>query len=336
MEMRIHVLKNDNNDEEDIDNENTNEHDINHENTNNEYDDTNSENTNNENTNNEYDGNINNQNINIDNENNEYDEDIDNEDTNNEYDDNIDNENTNNEYDKNNNEYGEDKKAAEEYKVNEKDDIENKIFPNYEKAVEEFFSDLDHGMKYDRWETYIRTFLETIESQSHEMIKYLTYHQHPQNQIILGVFYLQDSHKRQQAFQEFKKAAESNNSYGQYFLGYCYKHGIGTTDDSALAVYWLRQAVNQRNSVAYFALALHYEGGIGIKKDQKKSYTLYCKAMENGYLGALAALAYAYDRGIGVQLDTHKTIYWLRKSKKAGNAFAHVYIEAKFNSKHRF
>ncbi|CAG8638465.1 4272_t:CDS:1 [Ambispora leptoticha] len=243
------------------------------------------------------------------------------------------NEITNNEFDEydesTNNEY----KKAEEYD-NKNDNIEDKIFPNYEKAVEEFFSEIDHGMKHDRWETYITNFLRTTESIRSEMIEYLTHHQQPQNQVLLGVFYLQES-QRQQAFQEFKKAAESNNSYGQYFLGYCYSRGIGTSEDSTMAVYWQRQAVNQRNPAAYFALALCYDNGIGVKKDQKKSYVLYCKAMENGYLGSFAALAYAYDRGMGVQLDMHKTIYWLRKSKEAGNTFAHVYIEAKFSWKHR-
>ncbi|CAG8467493.1 627_t:CDS:1 [Ambispora gerdemannii] len=214
--------------------------------------------------------------------------------------------------------------------INNNENNEKTNFPNYEKAVNEFLSDIEIQLISSKNTLFtIKRFLAATNSNEPEMIKYLINHnyQPPQNQVILGVFYLKKNKKRK-SFEEFKKAAESNNPHGQYLLGYCYSEGIGVLDKEA-AVYWKQQAAKQRVPSACYYLACHYHYGHGIKKSELNYYYLLHKAAERGHLRATLELANAYNRGFGTLRDKHKSLYWL--SKVANDFVAVNYMYAIFN-----
>ncbi|CAG8554814.1 6788_t:CDS:1 [Ambispora gerdemannii] len=208
---------------------------------------------------------------------------------------------------------------------------DNKL-PNYEKAVKEFFSDIERVTMYNNRQFAIKKFLATTELNEDELLEHLTKHQPcPQNQVILGALYLERG-KRHNCVQELKKASESNNPHAQYLLGYCYGEGIGTSQDKETAVHLYQQAVNQRIPAAYYCLGFHYANGSGVKIDKLKTFNLFRKAVERGHLRALFSLAYTHLYGIGTSCDMHKTIYWLKKSSEneARDNVAYNYLTSIF------
>ncbi|CAG8590409.1 7454_t:CDS:1 [Ambispora leptoticha] len=200
----------------------------------------------------------------------------------------------------------------------------NKKIPNYEKAVKDFFTNIETGDLYD-YTDYVLNFLKTTDSKESKMIEYLSSHCNSQNQVILGAIYL-EMDEAKKAFQEFKKAAEMNNPHGQYFLGHCYEIGIGIAEDDETSVYWKKKAANQGIPAACYFLGYHYEQGEGVRVNKRTAFILFRKAFESGYSAASLELAMTYDEGAGTLQNTHKAIYWYRKSIKDGDVNAYDYL----------
>ncbi|CAG8624036.1 4631_t:CDS:2, partial [Ambispora leptoticha] len=170
-------------------------------------------------------------------------------------------------------------------------------------AVKEFLSDIEIQLINNKNTLFtIKRFLAATNSNEPEM------------------------NKRLKSFEEFMKAAQSNNPHGQYLLGYCYGEGIGVFEDKKSAVYWKQQAAKQRVPSACYYLACHYHCGRGIKKNALNYYCLLQKAAERGHLRATLELANAYNRGFGTSKDKHKSMYWL--SKVADGFVASAFLKA--------
>lgn len=58
------------------------------------------------------------------------------------------------------------------------------------------------------------------------------------------------------AFTEISKAAKQGNINAQYALGYMYYNGIGTENDTAKGIYWIKQAATKGQPQAINALQL--------------------------------------------------------------------------------
>ncbi|KAG9299814.1 hypothetical protein G9A89_013174 [Geosiphon pyriformis] len=96
------------------------------------------------------------------------------------------------------------------------------------------------------------------------------------------------------AFLEYQKAANAKDSFRQFFLGYCYNNGIGTSQDRT------------GNLLAQTNLATCYINGLGTTKNNEKAFKLYSKAAEAGYSVAQTQLRTYYINGLQTMKDLEK------------------------------
>ncbi|KAI9204787.1 uncharacterized protein BJ171DRAFT_503628 [Polychytrium aggregatum] len=94
---------------------------------------------------------------------------------------------------------------------------------------------------------------------------------HSDSQVWLGKYYSQDWRSlgdTSRAFQLWSNAADQDNSYGQYLLGWCYLGGHGVARNYQKAVEWYRKSAEQGNQHGQSWLGDCYEEGRkGIAKD---------------------------------------------------------------------
>ncbi|KAG9305712.1 hypothetical protein G9A89_005110 [Geosiphon pyriformis] len=107
-------------------------------------------------------------------------------------------------------------------------------------------------------------------------------------------------------FLEFQKAAEANNSFGQFFLGYYYNNGIGTSQDRGKAFELYSKAADAGNKNALSNLGNCYFYGWGTTKNVAKAFGLYSAAAEAGNTNALNNLALCYQNGWGTTKNYEK------------------------------
>ncbi|KAG9297074.1 hypothetical protein G9A89_004940 [Geosiphon pyriformis] len=87
-------------------------------------------------------------------------------------------------------------------------------------------------------------------------------------------------------FLEYQKAANAEDSLGQFFLGYCYSYGIGASQDRKKAFELFSKAAEAGNPFAQNNLGWCYLNGIGTTKNEKKAFDLFSKVAEAGHLMA--------------------------------------------------
>ena len=89
-------------------------------------------------------------------------------------------------------------------------------------------------------------------------------------------------------FKYNKKSAELGYPRGMLSLGVCYALGIGTQENSDLAVYWYKKAMKHPEDKwsyprAFFNLAEHYVSGGGVTKDIAKAAQLFAQGINPFY-----------------------------------------------------
>lgn len=105
------------------------------------------------------------------------------------------------------------------------------------------------------------------------------------------------------AFKEFRAAAETGDTDGQYNVALMYEQGIGVAKDERQAVLWYEKSAEQGNSNAQFNLAVLYENGRGTAVDFAQANQWYRKAAAQGDALAIGNLGMLYVRGDGVTAD---------------------------------
>ena len=96
---------------------------------------------------------------------------------------------------------------------------------------------------------------------------------------------------KDQAFVNYKKAADKGHIEAMYQTALCYDEGIGTIQDPARAVDYYKLAANQGHRSAQFNLAVNYDNGIGVAQDQAVAVEWYKKAALQGHKKAQFNLA---------------------------------------------
>ena len=150
-------------------------------------------------------------------------------------------------------------------------------------------------------------------------------------QFYLGFFYLKGigtSKDEQKAFACYQKSAEQGYASAQNRLGLCYQQGIGTSKDEHKAFGWYQKAAEQGHAVAQLNLGFCYETGIGTSKDEQKAFVWYQKSAEQGNASAQNKLGFYYRQGIGTSKDEQKAFSWYQKSAEQGNASAQFNLGA--------
>ena len=77
-------------------------------------------------------------------------------------------------------------------------------------------------------------------------------------------------------------------------LGDCYRNGIGVEKDPEEAVKWYRKAAEQNNHWGQYWLGYCYENGYGVERDKDKAYHWYALASAQGNDDALKAIERLY------------------------------------------
>ncbi|KAI9183766.1 uncharacterized protein BJ171DRAFT_553759 [Polychytrium aggregatum] len=124
----------------------------------------------------------------------------------------------------------------------------------------------------------------------------------------------------QEAFCNFRKAAEAENLTGCFEVGMCYLNGIYVDKDSARCLKWLVLAADGGLACAQNVIGTLYFDGIGITRDSQVAFSWFKKAADQGHVSAQYNIACAYYEGDGVEKDYHKAFEFF--SKAASQSFA--------------
>ena len=68
------------------------------------------------------------------------------------------------------------------------------------------------------------------------------------------------------SFEESGRAAEQGHPHAQYYLGYCYYHGLGVNVCRTLALSWFQKAAEQGLVDAQYMVGVCYDRGEGLMK----------------------------------------------------------------------
>ena len=103
------------------------------------------------------------------------------------------------------------------------------------------------------------------------------------------------------ALKYYQYAAEKNDNYAQFRLGYMYDMGKGVSQNYAEAVKWYLKAANQGNETAQNNIGVMYEKGQGVEQNYSEALKWYTKASEQGNEYALYNLGLMYANGTGMK-----------------------------------
>ena len=142
------------------------------------------------------------------------------------------------------------------------------------------------------------------------------------------------------AFTWLKKAAEQNHAEANYWLGICYRDGIGTECNNELSFECYKKAAEQGYEDAYYWLALCYHEGKGIEQSDELAAEWITKAVEHVKVEpeAYLLLGNLYAHGKGVQQNDELAFKWYEKAAekgvvKANYQMANYYYEGKIVEK---
>jgi len=125
------------------------------------------------------------------------------------------------------------------------------------------------------------------------------------------------------ALREFKPLAEQGNAAAQFYLGWMYENGYGTTQDYDLAFKWYELSAKKGHQSAKDNLKSLEERGNFSKETriarEKRRKELIRKA-EQGNSNAQYQLALKYKNGDGVGKDLPTALSWAGKAYRKGHA----------------
>lgn len=133
------------------------------------------------------------------------------------------------------------------------------------------------------------------------------------------------------AFKYFLKAAELGHPSAQFYVGYFYKNGIGTSKNIQEAIAWYTESASNGNASSQNNLAICYENGDGVKKDLYKAFELYSESAEGGDIVAQNNLATCFKYGTGTSVDIEKEIEWRKKAAANGYYDAQITLADNYN-----
>lgn len=126
------------------------------------------------------------------------------------------------------------------------------------------------------------------------------------------------------AFAWLKKTAEQNHAESNYWLGICYRDGIGTERNSKLAFECFRMAAEQGIAESQYSLACCYLQGKGVKKSDELGMQWCEKAAEHSIASAQYFLAQCYFDGDYVEQSDELALCWLEKAAENGQLEAQI------------
>lgn len=142
---------------------------------------------------------------------------------------------------------------------------------------------------------------------------------------IADIYYQRKNYKK--SWKWYLKAAEAEDSTGQYYVGYFYQEGLHVTKNTHLAMKYYEKAAEQGLIAAIMAIAYCYQTGIGYKKDMVKAMENYTKAANAGNADAQYKLGILFQTGDGVNKDITLAAEWFQKAAAQGHSEAKKKLE---------
>lgn len=130
--------------------------------------------------------------------------------------------------------------------------------------------------------------------------------------------YLIDNARNRYA--DWRKAADQGDAVGQFFVGYCYQHGLTVPEDPQAAFGWFMKSAQQKNTDAMIEVAMCSASGIGTAQNPLEFAHWMKDAVDAGNASAMVGWGVALfsfpvspgDKELGKQ--------WMIKGQDAGSA----------------
>jgi len=130
-----------------------------------------------------------------------------------------------------------------------------------------------------------------------------------------------DRRQREEAVSLFRKAAEQNYAWAQYYLGFEYGAGNGVKKDRTEAAKWLRMAGENGDEYIQYRIGEKFATGDGVKKDLTEAAKWFRMAGESGNAEIQFQLGELYKMGIVVKKDITEAKKWYKLAAENGNAY---------------
>lgn len=134
---------------------------------------------------------------------------------------------------------------------------------------------------------------------------------------IASIYYSKKNYKK--AWKWYLKAADANDSEGQYYVGVFYLNGLHVKKNTHMAIKYFEKSANQKYENASLALAELYINGTGVQKDEKKALKLLTTVAEKGNAKAQYKLGQFYQMGVVVNKDVMQAAHWYQQAMMSGH-----------------
>lgn len=147
----------------------------------------------------------------------------------------------------------------------------------------------------------------------------------PAYNLIASIYYSKRNYKK--AWKWYLKAAEANDSEGQYYVGLFYQKGLHVKKNVHMAIKYFEKSSEQDNGNALVALADIYIYGKEIQKDLEKAIMFLTTAAQNENSKAQYKLGELYQNGNIIAKDIVKAAQWYQKAASKGDSEAKNRLE---------
>jgi len=130
-------------------------------------------------------------------------------------------------------------------------------------------------------------------------------------------YYLID-HARQR-YASWRHAADQGDAIGEFFIGYCYQHGLTVPEEPATAFEWFMKSAMQRNTDAMLEVAVCSAFGLGTQQNAWEYAHWIKEAVDAGNTSAMVAMGVGlYSLPVG-PTDKEQGKQWIGKAAATGN-----------------
>ena len=136
-----------------------------------------------------------------------------------------------------------------------------------------------------------------------------------------------DIDTKKQAFALFETGAKRGDPTSMRNMGISYEHGLGVTQDYAMAREWYERAAAKGSVFAMTNLGWLYDHGKGVTQDYAMAREWYERAAAKGEEIAMTGLGGLYHYGKGVAQDYLKAREWYEKAASKHEATAKLRLE---------
>ena len=184
----------------------------------------------------------------------------------------------------------------------------------YMLAAYKYLEAFQNGMllvgKNTQWRYYEKT--EYIYQQSHT---YSFSHKNSKEKAAECFYRAKEYNK---VFELLKDTSELKTGLGYAYLGLCYYHGNGVSQDVSTGLELLKKAADLENEIAMVAIGNDFRK----KGDYSSAVHWYRLGAHFGSREGMKNLALCYERGLGVPINTKLAKAWMEKAAYLGDSDA--------------